>query len=107
MRIKHNNRWIRGIEHLRSEYQGLVLAVISGKVGSMTVHDTPANQEFVTISRLSNDMGISLSTIYRWQRRGWLIGSLVGGRRIFTREQLRQFAERAATAEFSINGQTV
>ncbi|MBL6765286.1 MAG: helix-turn-helix domain-containing protein [Verrucomicrobiae bacterium] len=49
-----------------------------------------------SIENLTEELRVSLSTVYRWQRRGWLQGVMVGRRRYFTREQLKRFEQRAS-----------
>ena len=49
------------------------------------------------------EMNVTASTVWRWEKRGWLpLAVNIGGRKYYRQDQLDEFRRRAAAGEFAI-----
>lgn len=56
----------------------------------------------VRLRRFAEDVGLSLATLWRYRRRGWLRTVLIGGQHFVTREAIAEFNARAEGGELSV-----
>ena len=57
----------------------MIKIIVDGRDGGVDLYSPLEAQEY---------LGISVGTLGRWRREGWLVGSLVGRGYLYTREQL-------------------
>jgi len=55
----------------------------------------------VSVSKWAAQVGICVTTAWRWRRLGWLRTTNICGRQYLTDAALREFAQRAARGEFA------
>jgi hypothetical protein len=69
----------------------------------MKTHAKPKNSSsgFIALSKWTNDLGISSTTGWRWERLGWIKTTLIGGRRYLETKEAEDFRQRALKGEFA------
>jgi hypothetical protein len=55
----------------------------------------------IRLNQFASDAGLSLATLWRYRRRGWLHTMLIGGSHFVSREAIAEFNARAERGEFS------
>lgn len=68
-----------------------------------TVSAAPPLSAFppIRLCQFAKDTGLSVATLWRYRRRGWLRTVLIGGQHFVTREAIAEFNARAERGELS------
>jgi hypothetical protein len=66
-----------------------------------TSSGSPGGRGVLSLSKWTEQVGVTACTAWRWRKKGWLKTVNIAGRQYLTQEAIAEFTERAERGDFS------